>query len=294
MAQTFLEGPLDLGIVGAGRAATALAALLARAGHTVVAASGRDASRERVAAHLPGARFVTDEEVAGAADVILLGVPDELLALTCEAIAPKLRVGAAVAHLSGSASLKALASAREADVVTLSLHPLQTFPDVEAGIARLLGSGFAVTSATEDGSLLGERLARDVGGTPFRLADDAKPLYHAAAVFASNYLAVVEGLAERLFREAGIGEPVPLFAPLAAATLDNVTRLGPATALTGPAARGDAGTVRANLEALDRSAPSAIPAYVALARVACEMAERGGRLDAAARARVEEVLAAWR
>ncbi len=291
MEHSILEGPLDLGIVGAGRAATALGALFARAGHRVVAASGRDASRDRVAEHLPGTAFAVDEEVPGAADVVILGVPDDLLAATCEAIAPKLRAGAAVVHLSGSASLEVLSSAGG---VTLSLHPLQTFPDVGSGVERLPGSGFAVTSDTEDGSLLGERLARDAGGTPFRLADDAKPLYHAAAVFASNYLAVVEGLAERLFREAGIGEPVPLFAPLAAATLDNVTRLGPAAALTGPAARGDAGTVRANLEALDRSAPSAIPAYVALARVACEMAERAGRLDAAARTRVEEVLAAWR
>ena len=294
MAHTFLEGPLDLGIVGAGRAATALGALLPRAGHRVVAASGREASRDRVAAHVPGARFTSDEEVAVAADAIILGVPDDLLAPTCEAIAPKLRAGAAVVHLSGSASLDVLVSARETGALTLSLHPLQTFPDVESGIERLPGSGFAVTSDSEEGSALGERLARDAGGTPFRLADDAKPLYHSAAVFASNYLAVVEGLAERLFLEAGIAEPVPLFAPLAAATLDNVTRLGPAAALTGPAARGDAGTVRRNLEALDRSAPSAIPAYVALARVACEMAERAGRMDAAARTRVEEVLAAWR
>ena len=135
---------------------------------------------------------------------------------------------------------------------------------------------------------------RDVGGQPFRLAEEAKPLYHAAAVFASNYLVAITALADGLFRDAGLPEPAELFLPLQRATLDNVAAMGPAAALTGPAIRGDAGTVAANLEALAKHAPEAVPAYVVLADVALDLAHRSGRLSTEARTAVEEVLDPWR
>ena len=174
------------------------------------------------------------------------------------------------------------------------MHPLQTFPSVEAAIERLPGSGMAVTAADEAGFRLGERLAADVGARPFRLVEESRPLYHAAAVFASNYLVTVLAEAERLFREAGLDDPGPLFLPLVRATLDNVHAMGAERALTGPAVRGDAGTVERNLSALSERAPEAVPAYMALATVALNLAERAGRLDAGGRRRVEEVLARWR
>jgi predicted short-subunit dehydrogenase-like oxidoreductase (DUF2520 family) len=77
------------------------------------------------------------------------------------------------------------------------------------------------------------------------------------------------------------------------ATLDNVEQLGPALALTGPAIRGDAGTVRRNLEALERHAPELVPVYVALARSTLQLAERSGRASPASRGDVEDVLAGW-
>ncbi|MDQ3990694.1 MAG: DUF2520 domain-containing protein, partial [Actinomycetota bacterium] len=176
----------------------------------------------------------------------------------------------------------------------LSVHPLQSFPDVATALARLPGSAVAVTAPDEAAAAVGERLARGIGGRPFRLDDDRKPLYHAAAVFCSNYLAAVEGVAERLFRLAGLDDPVDLFGPLAQATLANVLREGPAEALTGPVARGDAGTVRRNLEALAAEAPWAIPSYVALAEVALDLAAAASGPDASGRGAVEEVLARWR
>jgi predicted short-subunit dehydrogenase-like oxidoreductase (DUF2520 family) len=268
--------------------------LLAESGHRVVAASGRSGSKSRIDRFLPGLPFVSHSEAAGAASVVVMGVPDDSIATVCLEIADSLRPGQAVMHLSGSASLESLAAARDARAQTLSIHPLQTFPGVVQAIERLPGSGIAVTAEDEESYALGERLARDAGGRPFRLSDDQKPLYHAAAVFCSNYLAAVESIAEQLFHSAGLDNPVPLFAPLARATLDNVLELGPSAALTGPAARGDAGTVQRNLEALRERAPWALPAYVALAHVAAEMAQGGGRLDAAGRERVEKVLTEWR
>ena len=287
---------MDVAVVGAGRVGTALAVLLGRAGHRVVAASGREASRARVESWLPGVPFLPAAEAARAAEVVLLGVPDDVIPVVCEEIADGggFREGRFAAHLSGAAPLLALGPARAVGVHVLAMHPMQTVPEVEAGIERLPGAHVAVTAWDEEGFACGERLARDAGGHPFRLPEERKPLYHAAAVFCSNYLVVVEGLAERLFRRAGLEDPVPAFAPLAEATLANVLRAGPAAALTGPVARGDAGTVRRNLEALWAHAPEAVPAYVVLAESALDLAVRTGRLAPEARSGVEEVLEEWR
>ena len=285
-------------MIGAGRAGMALAVLLERARHRVVAASGGDATRERIRQYLKFTTFVPAEEAVRAArqgKVVVIGVPDDQIADVCAELARDraFRPAQHVLHLSGSVGLDALRPAADAGAGVLSLHPLQTFPDIESGIAHLPGSPIAVTARTADAHEFGERLATDAGGKPFRLADEAKPLYHAAAVFCSNYLVVVESVAEHLFRMAGIPDPIALFSPLARSTLEATLTRGPDEALTGPAARGDVGTIERNLEALDAQAPEARAAYVALARMAAEMALDAGRLTEEGRKQVEEVLDRW-
>jgi predicted short-subunit dehydrogenase-like oxidoreductase (DUF2520 family) len=174
------------------------------------------------------------------------------------------------------------------------VHPFQTCPTVEAAVERMAGATFAVTATDEEGFALGERLAADAGGRPFRIADDVKPLYHAAAVFASNYLVTVSAIAEEVLAAVGVPDPLAALGPLQAATLANVERVGPAAALTGPAVRGDAMTLERNLEALAARVPEAVGPYVALADLALGLAERSGRLRAEGRAAVQEVLARWR
>ena len=119
------------------------------------------------------------------------------------------------------------------------------------------------------GSSLGESLGRDLGGRPFRLPDAQRPLYHAAAVFASNYLVAVSGAADVLFSRAGVPEALAAMRPLQEATLANVHRLGPRAALTGPAVRGDARTIDRNLSAIAATDPELLAPYVALCRPRC-------------------------
>ncbi|HKI29785.1 MAG TPA: DUF2520 domain-containing protein [Actinomycetota bacterium] len=171
---------------------------------------------------------------------------------------------------------------------------MQTCPTVEAAVEAIPGASFAVTALDEEGHALGERLARDAGGYPFRIADERKPLYHAAAVFASNYVVTVTALAEELERVAGVPDPVAALAPLQDATLANVHRVGAAEALTGPAVRGDAITLQRNLEALAEHVPDAVRPYVTLADLALALAERSGRVPPRGREAVEEVLVRWR
>jgi predicted short-subunit dehydrogenase-like oxidoreductase (DUF2520 family) len=282
---------MDVAIVGAGRVGTAVAVLLQRAGHDIAAVAGREATAGRAATYLPGVAVLPREDAAAAGELVVIGVPDDEIEQTAGLIAGAIRPDAWVAHLSGALGLDALVAAHTERVV--AIHPLMTVPDVESAIERIPGAATAVTAATEEGFALGERIARDIGGAPFRLADERRALYHAAAVFASNYVVVSAGVAEELLREAGVPDPAAALMPLARATLDNIARLGPGDALTGPAVRGDAGTIARNLDALRTFAPRSVPAYVELCRLALDLGARAGRLAPEARARVEEELARW-
>jgi predicted short-subunit dehydrogenase-like oxidoreductase (DUF2520 family) len=286
---------VEISIVGAGTVGTALAVLLAGAGADILAVSGREATHRRVARYLPGVPVLAPGAAAAAGELVLIATPDDRIAEICRDIseAGGFRRGQTVAHLSGATGLDALRPAIDAGAAPLSLHPLQTFPSVDAALARLPGTTIAVTARDDVVAALGERVARDVGAEPFRLPEEAKPLYHAAAVFASNFVVAIAGVAEALFTEAGLHEPLERFLPLSRASLEHAAELGPAAAMTGPAIRGDAGTVERNLAALEAAAPDDVESYVALTRIALDVGERSGRLAPEGRAGVEDVLARW-
>ena len=284
---------MRISVVGAGRVGTAVAVLLARAGHTIVAVSGRAATAARAIQWLADVPVRTPAGAVDGAEVVLLGVPDDALGEVAAELATAIAPGTWVSHLSGAAGLDVLGPLASAGARRLATHPLQTFADVAGAVDALPGCWVGVTADDEDGFSLGERLASDVGAVPFRLRDDERPLYHAAAVFASNYLVATSGVAERLFADAGVPDPLAAMRPLQEATLSNVHRLGPGAALTGPAARGDASTIERNLTAVATAAPEAVPAYVAMCRTALDLAERAGRLDPDRRAAVETVLERW-
>jgi predicted short-subunit dehydrogenase-like oxidoreductase (DUF2520 family) len=145
-----------------------------------------------------------------------------------------------------------------------SLHPLQSLPSVELGVERLPGSWCAV-----DGPAGVERLAVSLGMRPFRVADDQRVAYHAAATIASNHLVALLGQASRIAAESGV--PPEALLPLVRATLDNVDTLGPEAALTGPVARGDADTVSRHLDTLPAADQRA---YRALAAEALRLTGR--------------------
>jgi predicted short-subunit dehydrogenase-like oxidoreductase (DUF2520 family) len=282
---------MNIAIVGAGTVGTAVAIRWRDAGHAIVGVTGRDATRERAARWLPGVPVDDVAAVVREAEVVAIAVPDRAIAAAATDVAGAIRPGAAVLHLSGSLGLAALQPVATAGGVRLALHPLQTFADVEGAVRALDGTSIAVTAAEDDGWRLGDELAVDLGGRPFHLPDGDRALYHAAAVFASNYLVAVSGAAATLFGAAQVPDPMQAMRPLQEATLTNVHRLGPRDALTGPAVRGDADTIARNLEAIGAAAPSLVELYVALCRAAMDVAS--DRLGSEDRQRVEEVLARW-
>src|SRR5690606_8021447 len=153
---------------------------------------------------------------------------------------------------------------------------------------RLAEAGFAL--AGQPGALaVGRRLVRALGGRPFVIPPTLRPLYHAAATYASNYLVALIAVAARLMQSAGVDQEdaLPAMLHLVRGTLDNLEQLGPAAALTGPIARGDVDTVRLHLARLsdeDRAL------YCALGRETVRLARAAG-LDPGRAVTLESLLA---
>jgi predicted short-subunit dehydrogenase-like oxidoreductase (DUF2520 family) len=267
--------------VGAGRAGTALAAALARAGHDVVAVSAvSDASVRRVRRSLPGAAIRQPHDVVSAADLVLLTVPDDVLpglvtGLTSTGAPVE---GRLLAHASGRHGLAVLAPATRAGALPLALHPAMTFTGRADDADRLAGVCFGVT-APDQLRPVAEALVVEMGGEPVFIAEENRGLYHAALASGANHLVTLVVQASGLLRAAGVANPGRMLGPLLSAALDNALRLGDA-ALTGPVARGDAETVAAHLDALRDAAPEALPAYLALARLTADRALSAGTLSA--------------
>ena len=254
---------MDLILVGPGRAGLALSLRLVDAGHSFVGVLGRDAHVTDVAATRVESTRLDWTSDLPKADLLLIAVRDDSIAEVATRLAPVAAPIEAAVHLSGSVSLASLAVFEETMVG--SFHPLQSLPTPEAGAARLEGAWAAVTT-TE--SLLVDRLftlARSIGMYPFELDDGAKPLYHAAAAAAANYPLAALALAEKLFTAAGV--PFAAAEPLVAAVVSNAFAIGPSDALTGPIARGDVGTVRAQIAAIERETPELVETFKELGRV---------------------------
>jgi predicted short-subunit dehydrogenase-like oxidoreductase (DUF2520 family) len=272
-------GRLAVGIIGAGRVGATLGAALARAGHTVVAASGvSKASRDRAARMLPGVPLLPADEVVAAADLVLLAVPDDMLAGLAEGLAETgaWRAGQIVAHTSGAHGLAVLKPAADRGALPLALHPSMTFTGRPEDLARLAGISFG-TTAPEGFEPVASALVVEMGGEPVTIAEELRPLYHAALVVGSNHLITLVAESMDLLRQAGVESPAQVLGPLLGAALDNTLRYGDG-ALTGPVSRGDAGTVGKHLATLAEHMPGGVPAYVAMARRTADRAIATGRL----------------
>jgi predicted short-subunit dehydrogenase-like oxidoreductase (DUF2520 family) len=273
---------LGVGVVSAGRVGVVLGAALARAGHTVVAASGvsRDSVR-RAEELLPGVALLPPDEVVSKADLVLLALPDDALSGMVRGLAAtgSFRPGQIVVHTSGAYGVEVLEPATEQGALPLALHPVMTFTGRPEDLDRMTACSVGITAADGDEVAwnVGEALVVEMGADPVRVPSEARPAYHTALTHGANHLMTLVCDAVDLLRQEGIATPERLIAPLLSAALDNALRHGD-RALTGPVARGDAGTVRKHLEVLRDKAPEMLPGYQALARRTAERAAASGLL----------------
>ncbi|MBA2738585.1 MAG: DUF2520 domain-containing protein [Nocardioidaceae bacterium] len=276
-----------VGVVGAGRVGAVLGAALRQVGHEVVAVSGASpTSRLRIETLLPGLSPLSPAQVAAAADLLLLTVPDDRLGSVVARLASAgaFRPGLVVVHTSGRHGTEVLAAAAEAGAVTIALHPAMTFTGTDVDLDRLRGCVFGLTAAA-DGRAVGAPLVDDLGGEVVIIPEEQRTLYHAALAHGANHLVTLVGQAMDLLRAAGSTDPARTLRPLLTAALDNALAYGDA-ALTGPVVRGDTRTVSDHLAALaavgdEAALPGAADvrtAYAAMAAATAGRAVRSGRL----------------
>ena len=283
-------GDRVVGIIGPGRAGVGLALALAQTGYDV-----RLHGRSKKPLPKPLTLTVGPADAPPAwiaqAGVVILAVRDDAIRPLAEALARSGAIGAqhVVLHLSGAQGQEALGSLVSSRAALGSFHPLQTLSVPERTPTRLRGAWAAVEGMPRAVETA-ERLAKDLGMRPFQVPSRAKAIYHAGAVFASNYFVVVEAVAQRLLRHAGLSDADAWRAlrPLVEGTLENLTAAAvPSAALTGPVARGDEATIRRHLDSLTYDDALL---YRALARAALELARKQGMDDATA-ARLAAALA---
>jgi predicted short-subunit dehydrogenase-like oxidoreductase (DUF2520 family) len=258
-----------IGIVGPGRLGQALGKLLCDLGQPVVAIAGAVASGDAFSRTSAAAKFIgssggtTVEAVAcsslpSLASRILIAVPDHALPSVARELASAPEPITAALHTCGSRGPEALAFLKERGTSCGTIHPLQTISTPQQGVADLPGSYFGITAsgAALDWAL---EICGLLRGHPLTIPAESRPLYHAAAVMASNYLVATIDAAVILFKAAGVPaeQALPALAPLIRASVANTLAAGPAHALTGPIERGDEQTVARHLRAL-RDAPETV------------------------------------
>jgi predicted short-subunit dehydrogenase-like oxidoreductase (DUF2520 family) len=271
---------LKLGFIGAGTVGTALAARLSQKGYPVVAVSSRSLDSARKMARLvPGCKVFDDAQgVADAAELVFITTPDGAIPLVAAQV--NWHAGQSAAHCSGADSTDVLEPARKLGAQVGAFHPLQTFASVEQAIENIPGSTFSLEA---EEPLLGvlKEMATSLDGDWVELKAGDKVLYHAAAVIACNYLVTLVKLATDLWQTFSVpsDQATRALLPLIWGTVHNIDTVGLPQCLTGPIARGDTGTIKKHLEALEKRAPAIVSAYRELGRQTIPIALAKGKID---------------
>lgn len=281
-----------VGIVGAGPVGLALGVALSRAGWPVGAVASRDAARRaRFREHVPGVRaFAEATALVDDVELVALTVPDDAIGPLSATL--RLYAGQAIIHTSGLLGAEVLTPALSAGTQAGAFHPLVAFADLDRALAALRGATIAIEGDDDLAAHLAE-MAEAIGGSPVRLAPGSKAAYHAAAVLSAGGVDALLDTIREVAAALGLDEAgaLRIYLPLVEQTIANARGLGIDAALTGPAARGDAGTVTAHLEALSRVAPGALATYRALLARDIDIATRRGVLSPEATERLRTALA---
>ena len=290
----------QIAVIGAGKLGLALACLLAKSGYQVTIGTRNPAQRintlQKIPLQLPDMPpIVSHRQAAQHADLTLLTVADDAISETCKILASDFKPDSTVAHCSGTLDSTALKSAAERGCQVASLHPLNTFPNIEAAIQLLKNlqhNTFLYCEGDNAALRCSEDIFSQAGFKVVVIDRSAKPLYHAACVFACNYLTSLMDLSLQSAQAAQL--PPETFwqslQPLIATSLRNISREGTVDSLSGPISRGDVDTVAKHLTVLHEQSAELGQCYAVLGQRALALAERRGELSHTRIAQLRELL----
>jgi predicted short-subunit dehydrogenase-like oxidoreductase (DUF2520 family) len=245
---------MRIGFIGAGKVATAFGRYLHTKG---VPISGYFDHHPEKTAHAGrqtrSVAFQSSADLSLHSDIVFIATRDDQIEGTCRQLCRENSITSRhlVGHMSGAHSSRLLSDARNLGATVFSLHPLQAFADEAGSLAALPETWFSLEGDTEDLDPVIDLLVR-MGNPYLTLKPEHKSLYHISACMLSNYLVTLADAAMAALEQAGIDprEGFRAMRPLMDGTLSNIAQLGPARALTGPIARGDAGTIARHMAAL--------------------------------------------
>ena len=271
---------VSVGFIGAGITGTSLAVRLYQQGYPVISVSSRTlASAERLAQRIDGCDICqTAQEVADKSHLVFVTTPDDVISEVVSRI--RWHKGQNIAHCSGAHSTDILETSKKLGAITGCFHPLQTFASVEKAIENLPGSTFGIEAEEPLLTTLKE-MATALSCNWVILTAEDKVLYHTAAVFACNYLVTLVKLATDLWQDFGVPreQAIKALLPLLRGTLSNIETIGLPNCLTGPIARGDLGTIRKHLEALEKEKTQLLSSYKQLGLQTIPIALEKGKID---------------
>jgi predicted short-subunit dehydrogenase-like oxidoreductase (DUF2520 family) len=257
---------IDLCVIGAGRVGTTISYTFARKklpGIKLKAISSRSVESlnraKKILGNMAADVIFTRENLKAVslANCVLICTPDDTISGVCSEIfegKSKNFKNYYVLHFSGSKSLEVLNSARTAGAEIASIHPLKSFASIEEAIRSLPGTVFGVTCSSTKSKKMAEFLVKGLGGEIIEVDDEKKPLYHAAACVASNYLVTLIDYAVLLHEKIGIrpGDSLKGLISLVEGTVSNIKKMGTKKSLTGPIARGDTGTIKEHIRSFNK------------------------------------------
>ncbi|APV44344.1 putative oxidoreductase [Dehalogenimonas formicexedens] len=271
------DNGLRIGFIGAGKVGNTLAMALVKAGYSVNAVTSNDVSSAyKMADKLPSAVvFDSPEEMGSACDLIFITTPDSVISEIAASI--PFHPGLMICHTAAAVAVSALDGLKKSGALTGVFHPLQAIGSKNAEI--LPGITFAI-EADEPLLTILRQMAVRLDGRTIALKENDRVLYHASAIFASNYLVTLVSLAAELWQGFGTSEQaVRALMPLMRGTLDNVEQIGIPECLTGPVARGDIDSIKLHLEALVEHAPTVLDVYRILGLHTVPIALAKGGID---------------
>lgn len=285
-----------IALIGPGRVGCAVSKRLRLAGYPFSAIISRSRERgEKACSYIGCEKKLASEQLedASTAQIILLAVPDDHI----HNIASKLQTSCQLSeqttliHFSGLHTA-AIMRQEASPARLLSLHPLLPFADRQKAFEKLQLCPCAIEAQCSQALTLGHELVTAIGGSPFILDQNKKPLYHTAASIASNYLVTLLAIARDLLIRCGIApdQALPMLLPLVQTSLDNVKDLGPEQGLSGPIVRGDIGTVSAHIQSLKNERPELLQLYQLMGKLTTEVSQNAGRLDPTKAAEIKKLI----
>ncbi len=286
-----LENSVKIGIIGAGKVGISMGYVLRKNGLNVI---GFSSTRQDA---LDTARFYCGEslmytkdnfELVCASDVIGITTQDRNIRPVAKSIAEKFSdlSGKLFFHTSGSQSIDSLLPLKKKGALLGSIHPLQTFPDIQSAI-RVLPETFIFIEGEKDSIPLLTMIGNKLGFRTIHIESEKKVLYHVCAVFVCNLLCALIYAGSKLMDR--IGTDLEPFFPIIETTLANIKEKGPIYALTGPIVRGDVETILSHLENM-RDMPLFLETYRSLSLFALEIAKKRGTLDENTEKEIERIL----